>query len=468
VESLGFTSYWQRLRGIIRGTDASSARYRSLLFTTLSSVGARGVSMLAGLISVRLTVPYLGAERYGLWMTLSAVLVWASMADLGIGRGLANLLADANGRGAKQEARALISTSLAALATVGALIYLLLALVAAFGLLPWSLMGIPPELVEQARESLYALGAVFALTLPLSVGATTLNAVQMGYVVQMITVPCSIIGTAVVWAAVVTKAGLASIILATSVSALLPNLVCFGYMWFRTRELFPSAAAVGLEPLRGMWRLSLSALIFQLGVLLVNQTQVLVLSASVGLQAAGEFAMLMRVYGIVGQFLFFVDAAFMPVLRNAISGGDRQWALKAVRRFVAVKTGLSLGAGLALVAGGDLVVRYLSKGQMQFGGLVWSLVGVLLVVSMFGGAYSSVLTAVDRVWNQVALVVGNGVVTAGLTLWLGPRMGVLGAVVALGAFTALVNTWVLPWLVREWSHEVQAPVPAVAGPGGSD
>jgi len=50
----------------------SKERYRRVVLTAGSSFVNKTVTILTGLISVPLTVHYLGAERYGLWMTISA------------------------------------------------------------------------------------------------------------------------------------------------------------------------------------------------------------------------------------------------------------------------------------------------------------------------------------------------------------------------------------------------------------
>src|ERR1035438_2273421 len=76
----------------------SKERYRRVALTTLTSVGARGIGTLMALVSVPLTLGYLGKERYGLWMTISSIVAMLSFADFGMGNGLLNAVAVANGK----------------------------------------------------------------------------------------------------------------------------------------------------------------------------------------------------------------------------------------------------------------------------------------------------------------------------------------------------------------------------------
>src|SRR5208283_4384594 len=65
----------------------SRERYRRAALTTLTSVLARVITVSTSLITVRLTIRYLGTERYGLWMTITSVVSFLIFADLGIGNG---------------------------------------------------------------------------------------------------------------------------------------------------------------------------------------------------------------------------------------------------------------------------------------------------------------------------------------------------------------------------------------------
>src|ERR1700685_3295376 len=61
----------------------SQDRYRRAFRTTIVSALSKIVTVLTSLISVPLTLHYLGVERYGLWMTISSLIACLSFADLG-------------------------------------------------------------------------------------------------------------------------------------------------------------------------------------------------------------------------------------------------------------------------------------------------------------------------------------------------------------------------------------------------
>ena len=66
----------------------SKERYRKVILSAGSSVFNKVETILTGLISVPLTVDYLGVERFGLWMIITSILALIAFADLGLGNGL--------------------------------------------------------------------------------------------------------------------------------------------------------------------------------------------------------------------------------------------------------------------------------------------------------------------------------------------------------------------------------------------
>src|SRR5690348_11551465 len=73
-------------------------RNRRALLTGSVSTLARAVQVGTTLITIPLTLKYLGNERFGLWMTISSVMAMASFADFGVGNGVLNTVAKAFGK----------------------------------------------------------------------------------------------------------------------------------------------------------------------------------------------------------------------------------------------------------------------------------------------------------------------------------------------------------------------------------
>src|SRR5262245_48489786 len=108
------------------GGARSMERYRRAALTAAANLLARAITIASALVSVPLTLHYLRAERYGMWLTVSSVVSFVAVADFGLGSGLLTALAAAHTR---DDARRLVSTASAAVAAIGAVGLVALAIV---------------------------------------------------------------------------------------------------------------------------------------------------------------------------------------------------------------------------------------------------------------------------------------------------------------------------------------------------
>ena len=75
----------------------SSQRTRRATFGGLMTAANSGVGVLGSLIVMPLMLHSLGAERFGLWVTLTSLMAISALGDLGIGNGLINAISTTHG-----------------------------------------------------------------------------------------------------------------------------------------------------------------------------------------------------------------------------------------------------------------------------------------------------------------------------------------------------------------------------------
>ncbi len=137
------TEFMKRAKGGLRLQDLDSLttesrsreRYRRIGSTAITSMGARGIGIATALISVPLTLRYLGAEEYGLWVTITAVTAFLTFANFGLGNGLVNGVSEAQGRNDREAVRRYVSSAFYMLLGVMTILGLTFAVV--YPLVPW-------------------------------------------------------------------------------------------------------------------------------------------------------------------------------------------------------------------------------------------------------------------------------------------------------------------------------------------
>lgn len=111
-----------KIRGIISPQNSRNRILRNnILFSTIIKV----VGLLISLLIVPATLDYLDKEQYGIWMTISSILLWFSYFDVGLGNGMRNYLAQSISLGDYEKGRIYISTTFAMIAIIAFILILL-------------------------------------------------------------------------------------------------------------------------------------------------------------------------------------------------------------------------------------------------------------------------------------------------------------------------------------------------------
>ncbi len=84
----------------------------------IASFVIKGLSILISLILVPLTINYVNPSRYGIWLTISSIVVWFSFFDIGLTQGLRNKFAEARAKNDDSIAQVYVSTTFAILSLI--------------------------------------------------------------------------------------------------------------------------------------------------------------------------------------------------------------------------------------------------------------------------------------------------------------------------------------------------------------
>ena len=91
----------------------------------IASFGIKGLSMIVGFLTVRITLDYLDQTTYGIWLTLTSFLGWFSFFEIGLGNGLKNKLSEALANKDYQLGKIYVSTTYGILTFIMAVVAIL-------------------------------------------------------------------------------------------------------------------------------------------------------------------------------------------------------------------------------------------------------------------------------------------------------------------------------------------------------
>lgn len=153
----------------------SKRRFRGIAAAALTALFGKGTSVVVSVITVPLTVRYLGAEGYGLWITISSAVTMFFLFDIGIASTLTNLISEAYAADDKELAATYFATAF----------WIVLGISALLGLVGWILWPSihwvsifhvqDPALANETSLAMAAAFMVFLLALPTSLATKVLG-----------------------------------------------------------------------------------------------------------------------------------------------------------------------------------------------------------------------------------------------------------------------------------------------------
>jgi O-antigen/teichoic acid export membrane protein len=431
----------------------ASERHRRVTLSAITSALAKLTSVGTALLTVPLTLHYLGPERYGLWMTISSLVVILAFADFGIGNGILNAVARAHGSDDVRAVRVSLSSGYCVLGLVA--LVLLAMLAASYAFVPWpSLFAVQTELARQEVGPAVAVFIVcFALAVPLGIVQRVQIGLQRSFLASLWQCLASVLGLLGVIVAIQQQAGLPWLVLAFFGAPLLAGtlntLVFFG----RTnRELAPRRALVSAPAAAELVRSGALFFVLQLVVGIAYASDSLVITHVLGPAAVADYAVPERLFSLVTVALGMFLAPLWPAYGEAIARGDTAWARRTLLRST---TGAVLVAALcagALVLLGPLLIKWWVGTAVQ--APLMLLLGLALwkVIEAGGTALAVFLNGANVVRSQVILATLTAVSALTLKVVLVGHLGVAGTVWAtICAYlvcTAVPMAFLVPRILR--------------------
>lgn len=337
---------------------ASNARNIRAVVTAGSSVAAKGLTGVISLLSIPLTLGYLGPERFGLWMTIASLQAIFAFADFGLGNGVLNTVAEAYGRGDLALASRAVRSALVLQTAVA--VCLFAAFWAASDLIAWPrVLHVSSKLAAaEARPAVLIFAGVFLLRSIVQVVQQAQFGLQIGYVANA-WIACGNIAALIgLYVAARSHASVPILCLVTSGLPVVGGLLNAAW-WLPTR--LPGLGGYGgitveRRLLTDMMKVGFLFFFLQAGAALYYGVDPLIVNQVLGSSAVSTLAVVQKPFDMLSVLLLLLLQPLWPAYREAMTSGDTAWVRITFRRALAASMGLAvLFASLMAVEGAKLI-----------------------------------------------------------------------------------------------------------------
>ena len=422
---------WCRLKPFDLATPEGRAaeRHRRVALTAAASALAKVVSVGTALISVPLTLHYLGVERFGVWMTISSLIAMLAFADFGIANGVLSAVAEAHGRNDRAALQRIVSSGFFMLTAIAAGLLVLFAV--AYAHVSWhAVFNVQSELARaEAGPALAVFVACFACAIPLAVVQRVQMGLQQGFLASLWQCIGSLCALGGVLLAIRLQGGLPWLVLALGGAPLLAGLLNSLHFYLRSRpDLRPRLALFGAADAKRLARSGALFFVLQVTVAVAYTSDSIVIAQLLGASAVAEYAVPEKLFGLITLAMSMVLAPLWPAYGEAIARRDSIWVQRTLKRSLFMAVGLSMLAALGLLLLAPELLRLWIGTAIEPPIALLIALAVWKVIEAGGNALAMFLNGAHVVGLQVAVALATAVAALGLKVLLIPHWGISGAV----------------------------------------
>jgi O-antigen/teichoic acid export membrane protein len=418
-------------------------RNRRIVFASGVGLAQRIAQLVTALISIPLVLHALGVAGFGLWGAATSLAWLSGLLDLGLGSALVTLLPQALAGGDGEAARAYLSAALIGGCALGAAIFCA----------GWALVahiGHP----EQSGPLLVAVAGL-ALNVPLSIAGSAWFGLNCGHVAGAWELLQSGLTLALLITAAALHGGVSWMVAAVYGALVLANAGSLGHLLLR-RSLGPMKKGASWRHVRSVLAngglMFAVSVVFSCGYVLDNFLTLQWLGAS----ASAQMAVAMRLCTTAVGMLAVVSQPLWPAFVEALSKGDRAWALRTLYRGTALVALLAAAGAIMIIAFGRTILTEWLRSDVGIGPpLMWA-VGLWIVALATPRVAGLWFNAALVLRFQLAVAAASTALALTLKVFLSGAYGVAGILVST-PISFLCVVW--PAFLWRALRQVDGPVP---------
>jgi O-antigen/teichoic acid export membrane protein len=395
----------------------------------LSGAAARFLSSAVTLVSLPLAVRYLGAERYGVWATVTSTVVWVNLLDLGIANTLTNHISRAFALDDKALAARYFTNALALSAAVAAVAGAAFAV--AFPHVNWIAFFNVSTAVgsREVSSTVAAAAALMLLGLPCNLAGKLLAGYQelhrnnfamcVGAVASVAGWALGVVLRVSMPVLFVMSAGCATF---SSLATLLVT-VTWAKPWLRPRPSLMNGYAI-----RELLSSGSSFFLIQVAGVVVFSSDNLIVSHYLGAAEVTPYSVTWRLVGLAAVLQSLIFPALWPAYTEAYARRDYAWIRRTFTVTMKGTVALNFASAVILVLFGRSLIRAwagpaaVPTSYLLLAMAFWALISGCMSVE------SCLLAALNRTREQAGLSVIAAAVNIMLSVALVRHIGSLGVI----------------------------------------
>ena len=402
----------------------------------LYSLIIRFASIAVSLLLVPLTIGYVSAELYGVWLTLSSIMTWLSFMDIGFTQGLKNKLAEAIALEDWNRGKQLVSTTYWMMLVI--FVPVCIALQFAIPLVDWcNLLNVNSIYEKDILQVMSVVIGFACLNMIVNVLVSVVAAFQKVALSNSFTVIGNIVSLFII--IILTKTVPPSLLYLSVTFCTIPVVVTVvaSLILFKGKfkNVAPSIHCINRHLVKDLFGLGYKFFIINIQVLVLYQsTNVLISNVSSPLMVT-SYNLAYKYLNLAMMLFNIITAPLWPAYTDAYTKGDYDW-MKNTRKKMSKVLLLSIAACAFMVAVSPLFYKVWIGDRADVPFTMTVTVAIYVAIFCWANLNGTIIVGMSKITLNTYMVWIGMFGHIPLSLFLSSKIGAYGVLVSM----ILINT----------------------------
>lgn len=384
---------FQKLRYSLNNGDVRTVKARK---NTIFLILIRVLTVPISFLLIPLTLGYVDSATYGIWITISSIVAWMSFFDIGLSNGLRNKLTESLAHQDLHLSQKYISTTVAILILISAIIFVFFLLINSF--VDWSkFLNVSSELKHTLHRVTIVTVSYFCLRFVLSVIQTVLLAKQEPSKVAFQTLIEQFVTIAVVF--LLTKSSPGSLFTLSLALCIPPVLVLLFfniyYFIYRFKELAPSIKKIDFNLSGSLFEVGFKFFIIQIAGIIQFQTANFIIIKNFGASEVTVYNIAFKYFNILMLIMTIFIATLWSAVTDAYAKNDLQWIENTEKKYRKIALVL-IAAGFVMLLFANFIYKlWLGKNAINVPFDISLQLFIFNSLLVFGSVYCNILNGLN-------------------------------------------------------------------------
>ena len=421
------------IRNFFQGNQRSVAVKKNII----GSLAIKGCSIIISLLLVPMTLGYVSSELYGIWLTLSSIMIWLNFFDIGFTLGLKNKLTEAIAINDWKRGKALVSTTYFMMVVI--FIPLLVVLELVIPCINWAkFLNVSLQYNEDIIKALYVLAGCFCLQMIANVLTAVVAAFQKVALSSLFPVIGNFLSLIAIY--ILTKCcppSLVSLAYAISVAPIIVVLIASVILYSgKFKRISPNWKSINKSYIKDLFTIGSKFFIIQLQIVVLYQSTNVLISNVSSPEDVTAYNIAYKYLSIAMMVYTIILNPLWPAITDAYTKKDFKWMNMIYSKMKKIYY-LSLALIIVMIVLSPFIYHLWIGQKAEIPFIMTVVVGIYIIINTWDSLQVQLINGIGTVKLQTIITLIGLVFHIPMSLFLGCYLGAYGVVASMIIITCV-------------------------------